>query len=70
MKKFAEASDTKIKLNGIAVLNKSLDRANALRFLSLLHWEPSDYVKISLRLYQGQTVDEVFKRAEKSWKKS
>ncbi len=41
----------------------------ALRFLTLLHREPNDYVEISKRLYEGQSVDEIFERAKKHWKR-
>ena len=61
--------DTEIKLKGIEALNKSLGITAAFRFLTLLHREPTDYVNISQRLYKGQTVDEIFKRTKKHWKK-
>ena len=60
--------DTELKLRGIEVLNKSLGASAALRFLTLLHHAPTDYVKISRRLYEGQSIDEIFKRAKKHWK--
>ena len=60
--------DTEIKFKGIEVLNKSLGTTAALRFLTLLHREPTDYVEISRRLYKGQTIDEIFERARKQWK--
>jgi len=60
--------DTEIRINGIEALNKALGPAGALRFLTLLHREPTDYVEISRRLYEGQTVDEIFDRAKKQWK--
>jgi hypothetical protein len=55
--------DNTIRLNGIEALNKALGHANALRFPALLHREPTDYVEVSRRLYEGQTVDEIFDRA-------
>ena len=58
-------NDTEIKLRGIDALNKTLGASAALRFLNLLHREPTDYVEIPRRLYEGQTIDEIFKRAEK-----
>ena len=61
--------NTEIRFKGIDALNKSLGPSAALRFLSLLHREPTDYVEISRRLYEGQTVEEIFKRAAKGWKK-
>lgn len=60
--------DTEIKLKGIETLNKTLGPAAALRFLTLLHHEATDYVEVSKRLYKGQTIDEIFERAKKHWK--
>ena len=68
MEKVKEMDDTEIIISGIEVLNKSLGVTNALRFLSLLHNEPTDYVEISQRLYDGQTIEEIFDRAKKNWK--
>lgn len=68
MKKEKIMDDTEIRISGIEALNKALGPAAALRFLSLLHREPTDYVEISRRLYEGQTIDEIFGRAKKQWK--
>lgn len=59
--------DTELRVRGIEVLNKELGPTAALRFLSLLHREPTDYVEISRRLYEGQTIEEIFERAQKHW---
>ena len=67
MERTKTMSDNEIRLNGIEALNKALGPAAALRFLSLLHREGTDYVAISRRLYDGQTVDEIFERAKKNW---
>jgi len=61
-------SDAEIKVKGIEVLNKSLGHSVALRFLSLLHKEPTDYVKISKRIYKNQTIDDIFRRARQHGK--
>ncbi len=61
--------DTEIRIKGIEALNKSLGPSAALRFLKLLHHEPTDYVEISKRLYEGQTIEEIFKRVDKRWGK-
>jgi hypothetical protein len=63
MKKLVD--DNTIRLNGIEALNRNLGPTDALRFLSLLHREPTDYVEISRRLYNGQTVEQIFERARK-----
>ena len=47
---------------GIEALNKALGSAQALRFLALFHSEPTDYVEISKRLYEGQSIEEIFNR--------
>jgi hypothetical protein len=57
MEKAKEMNDTELIISGIEILNKSLGVTNALRFLSLLHNEPTDYVEISQRLYDGQTIE-------------
>ena len=67
MEKTKLMDDTEIRIGGVEALNKALGPAAALRFLSLLHREPTDYVEISRRLYEGQTIDEIFDRARKHW---
>lgn len=61
--KARKMGDAEIKLKGIDSLNKALGPAAALRFLALLHTEPTDYVEISRDLYQGQTIEQILARA-------
>jgi hypothetical protein len=61
-------SDVELRIIGIEALNKALGPAAALRFLSLLHRDPTDYVEISRRLYEGQSIDDIFARAKENWK--
>lgn len=68
MEKSKVMDDTEIRISGIEVLNKALGPVAAFRFLTLLHREPTDYVEISRRLYEGQTIEEIFERAKKQWK--
>jgi hypothetical protein len=68
MKKKKIMDDAEIRISGIEALNKALGPTAALRFLSMLHREPTDYVDISRRLYKGETIDEIFNRAKKHWK--
>jgi hypothetical protein len=68
MPKIEIADDTEIRMRGIEALNKALGPTAALRFLTLLHREPTDYVEISRQLYKGQTIDEIFDRSKKQWK--
>jgi hypothetical protein len=55
--------DVEIRANGILALNKALGPTAALRFLTLLSHEPTDYVAISRKLYEDQTVDQILQRA-------
>jgi hypothetical protein len=65
----AKAMDeAELRVLGIEALNKALGPAEALRFLALFHHEPTDYVEISKKLYEGQTIDEIFKRAKDHWR--
>jgi hypothetical protein len=67
MGEVAIMDDTEVRVRGIEILNQALGPATALRFLALLHREPTDYVEVSRRLYEGQTVDDIFERARKQW---
>jgi len=62
--------DAEIRLRGIDAFNKTLGVTAALRFLTLLHRESTDYVEVSRQLYKGQTIDEIFERAGKQRKKT
>ncbi len=63
MKEMNVLRDTDLKIKGIEALNNADSVAGALKFLMLLHREPTDYVEISRNLYQNQSVDEIFARA-------
>jgi hypothetical protein len=60
--------DMQIRLNGILALNQALGPSAAMRFLALVSHETTDYVAIARQLYEGQTIQDVFDRAEKTWK--
>jgi hypothetical protein len=59
--------DAEVRFKGIVALNEALGPAGALRFLTLLHRDQTDYVEISRRLYEGQSIDDIFSRARKQW---
>lgn len=63
-------NETDLRISGIDALNRALGVSGALRFLALIHREPTDYVKISRRLYEGQTTDDIFERAKERQSKS
>jgi len=60
-------TDSELRLSGIEALNRALGASGALRFLAMMHREPTDYVEVSRRLYKGQTVDEIYSRAADNW---
>ncbi len=60
--------DVEIKIKGMEALNQTLGPSAALRFLTLLHRESTNYVEISRCLYEGQTVDEIFERRRNTGK--
>jgi hypothetical protein len=60
--------EAELRVTGIDALNKALGPAEALRFLALFRSEPTDYVEVSRRLYENQSVEEIFKRARENWR--
>ena len=68
MDRAVTVSDADLRIKGIEALNRDLGPVLTLRFLSLLHREPTDYVDVSRRLYAGQSIAEIFERAEKQWR--
>jgi hypothetical protein len=63
-------TDSELRVNGIEALNRALGASGALRFLGMIHRDATDYVEVSRRLYEGQTVDEIFDRAKEQWQKA
>jgi hypothetical protein len=60
--------EAELRVTGIDALNKALGPAEALRFLALFRSEPKDYVEVSRRLYENQSVEEIFKQAKEHWR--
>jgi len=60
-------SDNQLRLKALLALKKELGIADTLRFLGLVHQNPTDYVEISHQLYAGQQLDEIFARAKQNW---
>lgn len=54
----------------IEALNHALGPSGAMRFLGMINRDPTNYVEESRRIYQGQTVDEIFARAQEQWPKT
>jgi len=60
--------EAELRVAGIDALNKALGPAEALRFLALFRSEPTNYVEVSRKLYENQSVEEIFKRAKEHWR--
>ncbi len=65
MSEVGEMDDAEIRARGLDALYKALGPARAHKFLAMFHREPTDYVEISRRLYEGQSIEEIFDRATK-----
>ena len=60
--------DAELRLAGIDALSKALGVTNALRFMALMRQEPTDYVEVSRRLYESQTLNDIFVRGKANWR--
>jgi hypothetical protein len=65
MSEVGEMDDAEIRARGLEALYRALRPARAHKFLAMFHREPTDYVEISRRLYEGQSIEEIFDRAKK-----
>ena len=61
MRNKKNTNDSDLKIAGIEALNKALGASSAYKFLTLLTREPTDYVEISRKLYENQSIDEIAK---------
>jgi hypothetical protein len=67
MAKKQQMNDSDLKIAGIEALNKALGASSAYKFLTLLNREPTDYIRISKKLYENQSIDEIVERSKKNW---
>ena len=65
MSEVGEMDDAEIRARGLDALYRALGPARAHKFLAMFHREPTDYVEISRRIYEGQSIEEIFDRAKK-----
>ena len=56
-------TDTEIKMEGIEVLIEKLGEVEAERFISLMIKEPFDYTKWQRKLFKGEGIEEISKKA-------
>lgn len=57
------ASDIEIRKRGLNVLFKSLGEVDAMRFLSQITYEKRDYLKLQDELFEGMSVEDIYKKA-------
>jgi hypothetical protein len=58
------ASDIEIRKKGLNVLFKSLGEVDAMRFLSQITYEKRDYLKLQDELFEGMSVEDIYKKAK------
>lgn len=59
--------NAKLNIKNTEILNNTICPHAALRFVTLLDREYTDYIEISSRFYENQTIDEIFERARMNW---
>jgi len=57
-------SDTEIRKKGMSVLFKTLGEVDAIRFLSQISSEKRDYLKLQDKLFEGLSVEDIYKKAK------
>jgi len=58
-------TDTEVKMKGFKALMESLGSIDTERFIALIQREPFDYTKWQRTLWEGQSVEEISRRAMK-----
>jgi len=57
-------SDIEIRKKGLSVLFKNLGEVDAMRFLSQITYEKRDYLKLQDALFEGMSVEDIYKKAK------
>lgn len=63
------ASDFEIRKKGLSVLFKNLGEVDAIRFLSQITYEKRDYLKLQEELFEGMSVEDIYKKAKEYFEK-
>jgi len=58
------ASDMEIREKGLRILFKNLGEADAIRFLSQITFEKRDYLKLQDKLFEGMSVEDIYRKAK------
>lgn len=62
-------SDIEIRKKGLSVLFKNLGEVDAMRFLSQITYEKRDYLKLQDALFEGMSVEDIYKKAKEYFEK-
>ena len=57
-------SDMEIRQKGLKILFKSLGEVDAIRFLSQITFEKRNYLKLQDKLFEGMSVEDIYKKAK------
>ena len=63
MAQYRRIPDDELKRRALEILSQTLGPVAAVRFAAMLEREPTDYVEVSRKLYENETVDSIFERA-------
>jgi hypothetical protein len=56
-----------LRREAILILHKKLGALNTYRFLAQVSQSRDDYLKLQQRLFDGQSVDEIYSAAKQHW---
>ncbi len=56
-------TDTELKVRGCEALSEALGEVDAERFIALIQKEPFDYTEWQKHLFEGQSIDEISRKA-------
>ncbi|MEW6102794.1 MAG: hypothetical protein AB1630_03095 [bacterium] len=59
----------KERKKGLNVLFKTLGESDAIRFLSQIRYEKRNYLRFQEELFEGMTVDEIYRNAKAYFEK-
>jgi len=58
-----------LRREAILILHKNLGALNTYRFLAQVSQSRDDYLKLQQRLFNGQSVDQLYRASKQHWQK-
>jgi len=62
-----ELTESAIMERGTMVLLKELGYSGFIKYLKMLTNGNQDYMTVQNKIYEGQSIDDIFEAAKKSW---